>query len=68
MTSIEEVNEHPEPSFGSALLCCSGILVIIIASVFLFEIELHIALILALFGHHLTPPYLASDFAIPKHL
>lgn len=48
MTSIEEVNEHPEPSFGAALLCCSGILVIIIASVFLFEIELHIALILGL--------------------
>lgn len=68
MTSIEEVNEHPEPSFGAALLCCSGILVIIIASVFLFEIELHIALILGLIWTTFNASLLGYRFRDAKKL
>ncbi len=68
MTNIEEVNEHPEPSFALSLLCCSGILVIIIASVFLFEIELHIALILALIWTSFNAALLGFRFRDTKAL
>lgn len=39
---------HEEPRFGAALVCCAGVLAIIITSVFALELELHIALIVAL--------------------
>jgi len=37
-----------EPGFRAALVCCAGVLAIIIASVFVLHVELHIALIAAL--------------------
>ncbi len=37
-----------EPSFAAAFVCCAGVLGIIVTSVFALELELHIALIIAL--------------------
>ena len=48
MNTIEEMEKHNEPGFMAALICCVGILVIMISSVFMLEIELHLALIIAL--------------------
>ena len=42
------MREHRKPGFAASLICCSGVLAIIIASVFLLRIELHMALIAAL--------------------
>ncbi len=68
MTSTESTKELPEPSFSSALLCCFGVLVIIIASVFLLHIELHIALILALIWTTINAGFLGYRFKDTKHL
>lgn len=48
MSSNKEVKEHKDPGFTAALLCCGGVLAIMIFSVFLLKIELHLALTLAL--------------------
>lgn len=68
MTSIQEVTDHPEPSFMTALICCSGILAIIISSVFLFGIELHLALIIALIWTAFNAAFIGYSFRDTKHL
>jgi len=68
MTIIEEVKEHPEPNFAAALICCSGVLAIIIASVFLLEIELHLALTLALIWTAFNAALLGFRFQDTKKL
>ncbi len=62
------MKEHSEPKFSSALVCCTGVLAIIIASVFLLHIELHIALILALIWTAINAAFLGYRFKDTKHL
>lgn len=45
---MQDVKPPAEPGFGAALVCCAGVLAVIITSVFALELELHIALIVAL--------------------
>ena len=68
MTSTEEVTEYPEPSFNSSIISCSGVLAIIIASVFLLEIELHLALTLALIWTAFNAALLGFRFRDTKKL
>ena len=68
MTNGQEQNEHAEPSFSAALTCCVGILVIMITSVFIFHIELHLALIAALIWTAFNAAILGYRFRDTKAL
>jgi NhaC family Na+:H+ antiporter len=62
------VSEYREPGLGHALVCCGGVLAIMVASVFIFAIELHIALILALVWASANAARLGLRFADIKAL
>ena len=68
MTSIQVVKEHDEPNFVAALICCLGVLAIIISSVFILEIELHLALTLALIWTAFNAAVLGYRFRDTKEL
>ncbi|MDG2090814.1 MAG: Na+/H+ antiporter NhaC [Gammaproteobacteria bacterium] len=68
MTGIQVVNEHDEPKFVAALICCLGVLAIIICSVFVLEIELHLALTIALIWTAFNAAVLGYRFRDTKKL
>lgn len=68
MTSIQEVKEHDEPNFTAALICCLGVLAIMIISVFGLHIELHLALTLALIWTAFNAALLGFRFKDTKAL
>jgi NhaC family Na+:H+ antiporter len=57
-----------EPGFGAALVCCTGVLAIIITSVFALHLELHIALILALVWAAANAVFLGYRYRDAKQL
>lgn len=57
-----------EPGFAAALVCCAGVLAIIITSVFALHLELHIALILALVWAAANAVFLGYRYPDAKHL
>jgi NhaC family Na+:H+ antiporter len=62
------LNHPDQPGFGASLVCCSGVLAIIIASVFLLKIELHVALIIALIWATANAAFLGYRFRDTKTL
>ena len=68
MTTIQKAKEHDEPGFIAALICCSGVLTIMVVSVFLLKIELHLALTLALIWSAFNAALLGYRFKDTKHL
>jgi NhaC family Na+:H+ antiporter len=65
---FNKLNRPADPAFGAALVCCGGVLAIIIASVFLLAIELHVALIIALIWAAANAAFLGYRFADTKTL
>lgn len=68
MTSNKKVEEHKDPGFTAALICCGGVLAIMIFSVFLLKIELHLALTLALIWAAFNVALIGYRFKDTKHL
>ncbi len=62
------MNDHLVPGFKASLICCVGVLAIIIASVFILKIELHLALIVALIWASANAAFLGYRFKDTKAL
>jgi NhaC family Na+:H+ antiporter len=62
------LNGHAKPGFTASLVCCLGVLAIIIASIFVLKIELHLALIVALVWAAANAAYLGYRFRDTKTL
>ena len=63
-----ELSRPNEPGFGASLVCCAGVLTIIIASVFLLSVELHVALIVGLIWAAANAAFLGYRFRDTKTL